>query len=273
MMSDASELELERLEQRKKGSVPVPGAILPHLDKCALLFDIDGTLIDLAPTPDGIHIPPDLPPRLRDLWRRTSGALALVSGRMISDIDEIMKPVQLPAVGGHGAEIRLLASGDVQAAEVRPMDPHLKKRFTAIGNYAPGILIEDKGYSLALHYRLAPEAERYIFDSVAAIRADLPEAPIEVLNGKFVVEIKHEGFSKATAVRALMQQEPFAGRRPIFLGDDVTDESVFAIMGDIDGIAYSVGRKAQGVAGHFDSPHDVRQWLERMTKDEAVTLP
>jgi trehalose 6-phosphate phosphatase len=88
-----------------------------------------------------------------------------------------------------------------------------------------------------------------------------------VLNGKFVVEIKHEGFSKATAVRELMQQPPFTGRRPIFLGDDVTDESVFAIMPDIDGIAYSVGRKAQGVAGHFDAPHDVRQWLAQMLKD------
>jgi trehalose 6-phosphate phosphatase len=266
-MSDAS--EIEELEQRKKGAVPVPGAILPHLDKCALLFDIDGTLIDLAPTPDGIFIPPDLPLQLETLARLTSGALALVSGRTIADIDEIMKPVRLAAVGGHGAEMRFLATGEVQSAEARPMDAHLKKRFAAIGDLSRGILVEDKGYSLALHYRLAPQAERAIFDSVAAIRADLPEAPIEVLNGKFVVEIKHEGFSKATAVRALMEQPPFAGRRPIFLGDDVTDETVFAIMGDIDGIAYSVGRKAQGVAGHFDSPHDVRQWLARMLKDQA----
>lgn len=267
-MSDTS--EIERLEQRKKGAVPVPGAILPHLDKCALLFDVDGTLIDLAPTPDGIHIPPDLPPRLEDLLRRTSGALALVSGRTIADLDEMMRPVKLPAVGGHGAEMRMIAGGEVQAAPVKPMDPHLKRRFTAIGNFSSGILIEDKGYSLAVHYRLAPQAERYIFDSVAAIRADLPEAPIEVLNGKFVVEIKHEGFSKGTAVRELMKHPPFAGRRPIFLGDDVTDETVFAIMGDIDGIAYSVGRKAQGVAGHFDSPHDVRQWLARMADHQPT---
>ena len=104
-MSDTS--EIDRQEQRKKGSVPVPGAILPHLDKCALLFDIDGTLIDLAPTPDGIFIPPELPGQLEELWRRTSGALALVSGRMISDIDQIMKPIKLPAVGGHGVEMRL----------------------------------------------------------------------------------------------------------------------------------------------------------------------
>jgi trehalose 6-phosphate phosphatase len=263
-MSDTS--ELDRQEQRKRGSVPVPGAILPHLGQCALLFDIDGTLIDLAPTPDGVFTPPELPGQLHELWRRTSGALALVSGRMIGDIDRIMRPVKLPAVGGHGAEMRMLASSEVQAAPVKPMDPHLKKRFTAIANFSSGILIEDKGYSLALHYRLAPHAERYIFSSVAAIQADLPDAPIEVLNGKFVVEIKHEGFSKATAVRQLMEQPPFAGRRPIFLGDDVTDESVFAIMPDIDGIAYSVGRKAQGVAGHFDAPHDVRQWLAQMLK-------
>jgi trehalose 6-phosphate phosphatase len=266
-MDDTS--EIDRLEAQKKGSVPVPGAILPHLDKCALLFDIDGTLIDLAPTPDGIFIPPDLPGCLQELWRRTSGALALVSGRMISDIDQIMAPLKLPAVGGHGVEMRARADGEVQLAQVKPMDAHLKKRFTALGNFSPGILIEDKGYSVAIHYRLAPEAERYIFDSIAAIRADLPEAPIEILNGKFVVEIKHEGFSKATAVRELMTLPPFAGRRPIFLGDDVTDETVFAIMADIDGIAYSVGRKAQGVAGHFDSPHDVRMWLAAMIKEQA----
>ncbi|MDQ8727197.1 trehalose-phosphatase [Bradyrhizobium sp. LHD-71] len=269
-MSDTS--EIERQESRKKGAVPVPSAILPHLDKCALLFDIDGTLIDLAPTPDGIYIPPDLAPHLQELWRLTSGALALVSGRTILDVDQIMKPVKLPAVGGHGAEMRLLAGGEVQAVQVRPLDPHLKKRFTAIGNFSSGILIEDKGYSLALHYRLAPHAEQHIFDSVAAIRADLPEAPIEVLNGKFVVEIKHEGFSKATAVRHLMQQPPFIGRRPIFLGDDITDETVFGIMPDIDGIAYSVGRKAQGVAGHFDAPQDVRDWLALMIKDQALRV-
>jgi trehalose 6-phosphate phosphatase len=266
-MTDAS--EIDRQEQQKKGSVPVPGAILPHLGECALFFDIDGTLIDLAPTPDGIFVPPELPLHLAELWKRTSGALALVSGRMISDIDQIMRPMKLPAVGGHGAEMRLFSDGEVQAAPVRPMDPHLKKRFKAIGDFSPGILIEDKGYSLALHYRLAPDCERAIFNAVTAIQADLPDAPIEILNGKFVVEIKHEGFSKATAVRELMTQAPFKGRRPIFLGDDVTDETVFAIMGDIDGIAYSVGRKAQGVAGHFDSPNDVRLWLAQMLKNQA----
>jgi trehalose 6-phosphate phosphatase len=185
---------------------------------------------------------------------------------MIADIDRIMRPVKLPAVGGHGVEMRLLADADVQSAVVKPMDSHLKKRFAALAQFSPGILIEDKGFSIAVHYRLAPHAERQIFNAVTAIQADLPDAPLEVLNGKFVVEIKQEGFSKATAVRELMQLPPFAGRQPIFLGDDVTDESVFGIMPDIDGLAYSVGRKAQGVAGHFDSPHDVRAWITSMIK-------
>lgn len=261
-------IEMDQSERDTKGAVPVPGAIVPHLDKCALLLDIDGTLIDLAPTPAAIHVPPELPHLLQELQRRASGALALVSGRTIRDIDSIMAPVKLPAVGGHGAEMRLMSGGEVQAAKVVPMDEHLKRRFAAIAGFNSDILVEDKGYSMALHYRLAPEAERYIYDSVAAIRADLPEAPIEVLAGKFVVEIKHEGFSKATAVRELMTLAPFAGRFPIFLGDDVTDETVFGIMPDIHGAAYSVGRQVQGTAGHFDSPHDVRAWLARMIKEQ-----
>ena len=110
--------EIERLEARKKGAVPVPGALVPHLDKCALLFDIDGTLIDLAPTPDGIDVPPDLLVHLQELWRRTSGALALVSGRTIDNIDDIVKPVKLPAVGGHGAEMRFSAGGEIGRAHV-----------------------------------------------------------------------------------------------------------------------------------------------------------
>ncbi len=117
-----------------------------------------------------------------------------------------------------------------------PMDKELKRRLAAIAKLSPGILLEDKGYSLALHYRLAPHAEKAIYEAVSLIRADLPNAPIEVLPGKFVCEIKHSGFTKATGVRELMKHEPFKGRRPIFIGDDVTDETVFAIMPDMNGL-------------------------------------
>jgi trehalose 6-phosphate phosphatase len=106
---------------------------------------------------------------------------------------------------------------------------------------------------------------------VSLIRADLPNAPIEVLPATCVCEIKHSGFTKATGVRELMTHEPFKGRKPLFIGDDVTDETVFAIMPDFDGTAFSVGRRARGVDGHFDAPKDVREFLSRLLDDQSVT--
>jgi trehalose 6-phosphate phosphatase len=242
----------------------------PPLDQTALLLDIDGTLLDLAPTPREVWVPPDLANTLSRLLMRTSGALALVSGRSLNDIDLIFAPEQFPAVGGHGAEMRLSTDSEAVATHAPPMDKELKRRLAAIAKLSPGILLEDKGYSLALHYRLAPHAEKAIYEAVSLIRADLPSAQIEVLPGKCVCEIKHSGFNKASGVVELMTHEPFRGRRPIFIGDDVTDESVFAIMPDFGGLAFSVGRRAHGVAGHFDEPRDVREWLAHLLDDETT---
>ncbi|MGY4347647.1 trehalose-6-phosphatase [Bradyrhizobium sp. GM7.3] len=152
--------------------------------------------------------------------------------------------------------MRLSIDNEADAVSAPPLDKELKRRLAAVAKLSPGILLEDKGYSLALHYRLAPHAEKAIYEAVSLIRADLPNAPIEVLPGKFVCEIKHSGFTKATGVRELMKHEPFKGRRPIFIGDDVTDETVFAIMPDMNGLAFSVGRRAMGVNGHFDAPNE-----------------
>jgi trehalose 6-phosphate phosphatase len=257
-------------DESSPNSVPVPRALVPHLDETAILLDIDGTLLDLAPTPREVWVPPGLAKTLDRLLARTSGALALVSGRSLNDIDLIFAPAQFPAVGGHGAEMRLSGDGEAVAAHAPPMDKELKRRLAAIARLSPGILLEDKGYSLALHYRLAPHAEKAIYEAVSLIQADLPNAPIEVLPGKSVCEIKHSGFNKASGVRELMQHEPFKGRRPLFIGDDVTDETVFAIMPDLNGLAFSVGRRAQGVAGHFDEPSDVRAFLAHLLDDEAL---
>jgi trehalose 6-phosphate phosphatase len=245
-----------------------PGALPRRLDQCAFLLDIDGTLLDLAPTPREVWVPPGLAETLRGLLARTGGALALVSGRSLNDIDLIFAPEQFPAVGGHGAEMRISIDSESVATHAPPMDKELKRRLAAIAKLSPGILLEDKGYSLALHYRLAPHAEKAIYEAVSLIRADLPNAPIEVLPGKCVCEIKHSGFNKASGVLELMTHEPFRGRHPIFIGDDVTDESVFAIMPDLGGMALSVGRRAQGVDGHFDEPRDVRAWLAKLLADE-----
>ncbi|TWB93538.1 trehalose 6-phosphatase [Bradyrhizobium macuxiense] len=250
------------------GSVPAPASLIPPLDRTAVLLDIDGTLLDLAPTPREVWVPPELATTLRQLHERTGGALALVSGRSLNDIDLIFAPEVFPAIGGHGAEMRLQPDSEAVAAHAPPLDKELKRRLAAIAKLSPGILLEDKGYSLALHYRLAPQAEKAIYEAVSLIRAELPNAPIEVLPGKSVCEIKHSGFTKATGVLELMTHEPFRGRRPFFIGDDVTDETVFAIMPDYEGLAFSVGRRATGVAGHFDGPSDVRAFLARLLEDD-----
>ena len=211
-------------EEDAPETVPVPRSLVPHLSQAAILLDIDGTLLDLAPTPREVWVPPGLAKTLNRLHERTSGALALVSGRSLNDIDLIFAPDQFPGVGGHGAEMRLSMDSDSVATHAPPLDKELKRRLAAIARLSPGILLEDKGYSLALHYRLAPHAEKAIYAAVSLIRADLPNAPIEVMPGKCVCEIKHSGFTKATGVLELMTHEPFKGRRPLFIGDDVTDE-------------------------------------------------
>jgi len=247
-------------------------AFSPLLDECALLLDIDGTLLDLAPTPSEVVVPPGLAETLSGLHIRTDGALALVSGRSLCDIDRIFQPMLLPAVGGHGAEMRLSVDAEADAVRAPPMDAALKKRFIAIAKLDPRIIVEDKGYSVALHYRQAPNFERAIYDAVSAICADLPEAAVEVLPGKAVCEIKHSGVTKASGVTELMKHEPFLGRQPIFIGDDVTDESVFAIMPDFKGVSFSVSRKSAGVHGHFDAPSDVRRWLAGLLENGSLNI-
>ena len=266
--------DIDREDEAAPEIVPVPRSLVPHLSETAILLDIDGTLLDLMPTPREVWVPPGLSKTLNRLVQRTNGALALVSGRSLNDIDLIFAPDLFPVVGGHGAEMRIEPDSEAVAAHAPPMDKELKRRLAAIAKLSPGILLEDKGYSLALHYRLAPHAEKAIYAAVSLIRADLPNAPIEVLPGKCVCEIKHSGFTKASGVLELMTHEPFKGRRPLFIGDDVTDETVFAIMPDLDGLAFSVGRRAQGVAGHFDAPSDVREFLAHLLDDERdASLP
>src|SRR4030081_807106 len=141
-------------EEVSPDAVPVPRSLVPHLSETAILLDIDGTLVDLAPTPREVWVAPGLAKTLNRLLKRTSGALALVSGRSLNDIDLIFAPEQFPAVGGHGAEMRLSTDSEAVASHAPPMDRELKLRLAAIAKLSPGILLEDKGYSLGIHYRL-----------------------------------------------------------------------------------------------------------------------
>jgi trehalose 6-phosphate phosphatase len=234
------------------------------LKQTALLLDFDGTLVDIAATPDAVHVPADLCDALARLLEATGGALALVSGRPIADLDRKFSPLELPIVGGHGAEMRV-RDGDILSA-VEPLPSALRERLAEGGRLDPGIVVEDKGYSLGLHYRQAPQCEQALRRHIAATLAAFHGEAVEVLPGKALFEIKRPGVSKGEAVLLLMTHAPFAGRMPVFVGDDVTDESVFAVLPALGGKGYSVGRHFSGVTGIFDSPDDVRAALRRLAE-------
>lgn len=233
------------------------------LRSTAILLDIDGTLLDLAATPAGVLVPSDLQSTLTALWKWTGGALALISGRPLKDIDRIFAPLELPAVGGHGAEIRTAVKKS-QKKRLQPLLLDERVRRSLLGLARKGVIIEDKGYSMAVHYRLAPELGPELRRQVALIASSFSDANYEALPGKFMIEVKPTAFNKGTAVLQLMEQPPFAGRRPLFIGDDVTDEAVFAILPDVHGTGFSVGRLIAGASGVFATPADVRAWLGRM---------
>jgi trehalose 6-phosphate phosphatase len=242
---------------------------IPDLRQVALLLDVDGTIVDIAPTPAAVRVTPALKGALTRLVGLTGGALALVSGRSLADIDRLFSPLRLAAIGGHGAEFRPAHGEEAEVRDPLGLEPELRRKLRAVAG--GGVIAEDKGFSVALHYRLAPEREMQVREAVNRICAEPWGAPIEVLPGKAVVEIKHAGFSKASGVRELMTHAPFAGRRPVFVGDDTTDETVFAILPELDGIGFSVGRQVVGLAGCFETPASVRAWLERLAPaDESL---
>jgi trehalose 6-phosphate phosphatase len=235
----------------------------PDLRETAILLDIDGTILDIAPRPRDVRMPPGLRQTLARLQERSGGALALVSGRPLADIDVIFAPLVLAAIGGHGAELRPVPGIEPQR-RAGSLSPELKRALAALTDLGPGILSEDKGYSFALHYRLAADFGPALRAAVADICSALPAGSVEVLPGKAVVEVKPARINKAAAVRELMTYPPFKNRRPIFIGDDVTDEPVFTIIPEFGGLGFSVGRVVAGVNGHFDGPEDVRAWLARL---------
>ena len=242
---------------------PAETFLVPELRKCALLLDIDGTILDLAPAPQEVWVPAELRKTLSRLHDLTGGALALVSGRSLHDIDLIFSPLQLAAIGGHGAELRATPGAEPIQRSV-PLNPALKRELASLTELGPGIVAEDKGYSLALHYRLAPAKGDELRAALQHICATLPRGLVEVLPGKLVFEIKMAGINKASAVRELMKYPPFKDRRPIFIGDDTTDEPVFPILSQFGGLGFSVGRVVPDVNGHFEKPESVRAWLGRI---------
>jgi trehalose 6-phosphate phosphatase len=248
---------------RKLKSLPSPQSI--DLSGAALLLDVDGTLLDIATTPGGVVVPASLRASLQNLLDHAGGAIALVSGRTIETLDRLFAPLKCPAIGGHGAEMRFLSDGQVLRQRSSRLSDTLRARLQELLRIDPDLLVEEKLNSVAVHYRLAPNRETYLKQRVAEIVAENDSDQVEILFGKAVIDVKPKDFNKGTAVIELMNQAPFVGRTPLFIGDDTTDESVFAILPELSGIGYSAEREMKGADGVIPSPEHVRSWLEQLS--------
>ena len=230
------------------------------LRKIALLLDVDGTIVDIGPSPTEVQLADGLLESLKRLFDLTGGALALVSGRPVADLDRLFAPLKLPAIGGHGAEMRLRENEVFFWA--KPLPRELRERLADATNIGPDIVVEDKDYSFALHYRKSPKSAESLRRHVAASRAAFPAEPTELLLGKAMFEVKRPGINKGESIRELMTHPPFAGRTPVFIGDDVTDEAVFKVLPEISGKGFSVNRYFPGLMGIFKNPAQVREALQ-----------
>lgn len=241
----------------------VPASL--SLTDTAFFFDFDGTLVELAPTPDSIHVPPSLLALLDALRRRAHGAVAILSGRGIDNIDQHLKMPDLPVAGLHGAE-RRDANGDTQRVgfnDARLL--RIERELADVVDRYPGMLLEIKGAAVALHYRNAPEREAIAREAAERLVADYADAYV-LQPGKMVFEIKPKGVDKGRALAAFLDEPPFAGRTPVFAGDDLTDEKGFAVVNARGGLSIKVGAGETSARVRLDSVDalhaQIRRWLD-----------
>jgi len=239
----------------------------------AIFLDVDGTLIDLCSAPDAACVPDGLRETLEQLSQTLGGAIALVSGRSIRDLERMFAPLELAAAGQHGSELRF-RGGEVIA--MTPPSASLAGVRRVLSRYAeghPGILIENKERSLAVHYRNAPDLRtptRRLLE--AAVRGS---SDLQIIGGRAAFDVTSADANKGNAVAAFMARKPFAGRTPIYIGDDVSDEMGFAEVLRRGGHAIRVGDAAASLAPlRLQTPEAVRVWLaeicEQLTSAEAV---
>lgn len=225
----------------------------------ALFLDLDGTMIDLAPTPDSVIVPADLIETLAALQIRLSGAVAVVSGRALATIDRLLQPLRLAAAGEHGAALRS-AAGEVRAQGNETAVPsEWRTRIRRAAAAWPGVLVEEKDHSVAVHYRANPQAAADVARLLDSLAAE--DARFEVLPAVMARELRHRSVNKGAAVRALMADQPFSSRRPLFIGDDVTDMDGIAAARALGGEGYLVPDVFGG------EPARVRAWLRSLLKE------
>jgi trehalose 6-phosphate phosphatase len=238
------------------------------LDQMGLFLDVDGTLLDIAPRPEAVVVTRGLVDDLAACQRALGGALALVSGRQIADLDKLFAPLRLCVAGVHGAELRCPPDGEVRLlAEGRFSEAFRRELELLVGDF-PDSYVEDKGVSFAVHYpdpgcdigvlrRTLTRLMRVIDPSGEALK---------LAAGHAVFEVQLRGFDKGRAIEQFMEHAPFGGRVPVFLGDDEIDRPAFDAVLALGGYAFSVGVELPGLSGRFSGPAAVRTWLHELSQ-------
>lgn len=227
----------------------------------ALFLDVDGTLLEIAATPDRVRVPASLRNTLQLGFEREQGALALLSGRSLDELDELFSPCVFPASGKHGLEVRL-PSGEIVRPDLDGSALDRARRWLSMMQKDNrGLMLEDKGVSLAMHYRLAPKFASEVAIVMREMVAELGESFV-VRPGKCVYELMPRAFDQRTAIQLLMRQREFTGRTPVFVGDDPTDEVGFQAVNEMGGHSIRVGNLEETAARYrFSSVSTVVAWL------------
>lgn len=246
----------------RKGSLRLPPA---HCAECAFFLDVDGTLLEIADTPSAVRVDMELLELIGRLSRVSGGAIALISGRSISDLEELLGAQRIPLAGQHGLE-RRDATGRLWIHAAPPAAKcSFKEALVPVLARHPGLLLEDKGLTLALHYRQAPYLAAYAHRLMGRLIGESGGA-LELQKGKCVIEIKPAGIDKGTAVVEYLAESPFRGRQPVFIGDDLNDEHGFAAVNRMDGISIKVGPGRSCATYRLSGVAAVRHWLHGALK-------
>ena len=245
-----------------RGRRPAPPS--PQAD-WAWFFDIDGTLVEIAHSPEGIVVHDDIPPLISRLYFLAGGAVALITGRAIADVDRLLPMHGMAIAGQHGLEIRS-ADGTMSTHPVRAASlNNVRAALVEAVNRHPGLVAEYKGLSIALHYRRVPALASYAHRLMRKLRQAYV-SDFVIQKGKRVVELKPAGKDKGIAIDELMKQPPFSGRIPVFVGDDVTDEMGFRTVNRMGGHSIKIGPGRTSAKWRLRNVKALREWLSAGTE-------
>lgn len=239
-----------------------PPPLVRDLTSTAIFLDFDGTLAEFADHPEAVEVPQHLIARLEALHRETGGAVAVITGRDIGEIDTFLAPLRLPIAGIHGL-VRRTPAGETITSDVDDdaLD-RIEAQARAVADDNPGVIVERKTAAVALHYRTRPDAgpacDRVMADAVADADG------FKLQRGKLVVEARRDGQDKGAAIAAFLAEPPFEGRRPVFAGDDITDEDGFAVLNDVGGITVKVGAGESAALYRVPDVAALRAWLDTL---------